>query len=193
LVASPNQKRMCPEALAASGRPLMPVSPVTRGYDRLIDALGVIAALCLLVMPVLIGFDVFIRAFKLGSIKWVADVCEYLMFFSTFLGAPWLMRLGLHVRVDILLTALPRNAAKVFEQALDTFCMGICLVLAYYGALAAIDAYQLGLKQYKALTVADWPFHATFTFTMVLLSIEFFRRIRRPSAALDTKDPTVGM
>lgn len=184
---------MCPEALAASGRPVMPLSPVVRGYDRLIDALGMIAALCLLVMPALIGFDVFIRAFKLGSIKWVADVCEYLMFFSTFLGAPWLMRLGLHVRVDILLTALPRKAARAFEQILDLFCIAICVVLSYYGALAAIDAYQLGLKQYKALTVSDWPFHAVFTLTMALLTVEFIRRLLRPDAALDTKDPTVGV
>jgi TRAP-type C4-dicarboxylate transport system permease small subunit len=163
----------------AGGRNLPPAADaVARFYDLFIDLLGIVSALILLALPVII--------------KWVLDVCEYLLFFSTFLGAPWLMRLGLHVRVDVLLTSLTGRLARRLEQALDFFCVGICGVLAYYGLLAALDAYRLGLKQYKAITVPDWPFHAIFVFTMVLLAIEFIRRLRRPEQALE-HDPTVGM
>ena len=136
-------------------------------YDRFIDLLGIAVALMLLALPTLVTLDVAVRVLRIGNIKWSADVSEYLLFLSTFLGAPWLMRLGLHVRVDVLLSALGKGAARRFEQALDLFCIGICGVLAYFGFLAAVDAYRLELKQYKALTVYDWPFHAVFVFTMV--------------------------
>lgn len=165
---------------------------VARIYDRFIDLLGVAAALMLLALPVLITLDVGVRLLRLGNIKWVVDVSEYLLFFSTFLGAPWLMRMGLHVRVDVLLTALSKGAARRLEQALDLFCIGICGTLAYYGLLAAVDAYRLGLKQYKALTVSDWPFHIVFVFTMVLLAIEFMRRLWRSNESLED-DPAVGV
>jgi TRAP-type C4-dicarboxylate transport system permease small subunit len=188
------------EVQAARRRPL----PATRGcgpfssilsasYGRSVELLGLIAALSLLALPILIAIDVFIRVLGIGSIKWVVDVSEYLLYVSTFLGAPWLMRLGLHVRVDVLLAALPRMPARRLEQTIDLFCIGICCVLAYYGLLAAIDAWQLDLKQYKALTVPDWPFHAVFVFTMSLLAIEFVRRLMRPEEALDTHDAEVGL
>lgn len=172
------------------------ISPVTaafgRAYDGFLHALGIIAASMLLVLPLLITIDVAMRMFRLGSIKWILDVSEYALFLSTYLGAPWLMRLGLHVRVDVLLSAIRKNIARRVEQALDLFCFGICSLLAYYGLAAAIDAYRLGLKQYKSLTIPDWPFHVIFVFSMVLLAIEFVRRMRRPDEAL-VHDPSQGL
>jgi TRAP-type C4-dicarboxylate transport system permease small subunit len=176
----------------AGERKFSPAAATVNAYDRFIDLLGVAVALMLLALPALITLDVAVRVLRIGSIKWSVDVSEYLLFFSTFLGAPWLMRLGLHVRVDVLLSALNKGAARRFEQALDLFCIGICGVLAYYGFLAAVDAYRLELKQYKALTVYDWPFHAVFVFTMVLLAAEFVRRMRRPDEAIE-RDPTIGV
>lgn len=168
-------------------------SIVSANYDRFVDLLGLIAALSLLALPVLIAIDVVVRLMGLGSIRWVVDVSEYLLYVSTFLGAPWLMRLGQHIRVDVLLAALPRMAARRLEQMIDLFCISICCLLAYYGLLAAIDAWQFDLKQYKALTVPDWPFHALFVFTMSLLAIEFVRRLMRPEEALDIRDAEVGL
>jgi TRAP-type C4-dicarboxylate transport system permease small subunit len=168
------------------------LSGIVRGYDFLISTLGVIAALSLLLMPVIITIDVGLRVFKLGSLKWSVDVCEYIMYLSTFLGAPWLMRLGLHVRVDVFVLALPTRFARRFEQFLDLLGATICGVMAWYGALAAIDAHRLDLKQFKAFTVLDWPFHVVFTLSMLLLAVEFLRRLPRPDEALQ-HDPTVGM
>ena len=176
----------------AGEKKLSPAAAAVNAYDRFINLLGVAVALMLLALPALITLDVAVRLLRIGNIKWSADVSEYLLFLSTFLGAPWLMRLGLHVRVDVLLSALNKRAARRFEQALDLFCIGICGVLAYYGFLAAVDAFRLELKQYKALTVYDWPFHAVFVFTMVLLAAEFVRRMRRPGDAIG-HDPTIGV
>lgn len=169
------------------------IHSLARNYDLLIAFLGVLAALGLLFMPLLITADVLLRAAKAGSIKWGADVCEYIMFASTFLGAPWLLHLGLHVRVDILVQSLPKRLARRFEQFLDLFGVAICSIMTYYGALAALDAYLLGLKQYKAFTVADWPFHVVFTCSMALLAIEFVRRLPLADKPIESADSVTGL
>jgi TRAP-type C4-dicarboxylate transport system permease small subunit len=163
------------------------------GYDALIEYLAVLAALGLLFMPLLITADVLLRALNAGSIRWGVDVCEYILFASTYFGAPWLLRLGLHVRVDVLVQSLPKPFARRFEQCLDLTGGLICGTMAYYGALAALDAWRLDLKQYKSFTVVDWPFHVVFTLSMALLAIEFVRRLPRPDEAIETKDLTVGV
>jgi hypothetical protein len=37
--------------------------------------------------------------------------------------------------------------------------------------------------QYKALTVPEWPFRAVFTLCMVLLALEFLRRVLFPMSS----------
>jgi TRAP-type C4-dicarboxylate transport system permease small subunit len=169
------------------------IPAVIGGYDALIEYLAVLGALGLLFMPLLITADVLLRALNAGSIRWGVDVCEYILFGSTYLGAPWLLRLGLHVRVDILVQSLPKHFARRFEQGLDLIGGLICCTMAYYGALAALDAWRLDLKQYKTFTVVDWPFHVVFTLSMALLAIEFARRLPRPDEAIEARDLTVGV
>ncbi|MGQ0682421.1 MAG: TRAP transporter small permease [Bradyrhizobium sp.] len=169
------------------------VQSLVGAYDSLISSLGALVALGLLLMPLLIAVDVLLRATNIGSIKWSVDICEYILFISTYLGAPWLLRLGLHVRVDIVVQSLPKRFARRFEQFLDLSGVIVCCIMTYYGGLAAIDAYRLGLKQYKSITVADWPFHVVFTFSMALLVLEFVRRLPRPEEAIETKDVIVGV
>jgi TRAP-type transport system small permease protein len=187
---------------SASAGPISRVSASTwrapwvlagRALDTTVSSLGLVAALSLLLLPALITADVLMRFLRFGNIKWVVDVSEYILFLSTYLAAPWLLRLGLHVRIDVLLAVSPPALARRFEQLLDATGVLICGTLTYYGFAAALDAYQLGLKQYKTITVPDWPFHVVFTVAMLLMSIEFVRRIARPDAAIATKDLTVGV
>lgn len=180
-------------SMAARDRDVASSGRSASAYERSIDALGLLAAIGLLLMPVLITADVLMRLVRAGNIKWVVDVCEYILFASTFIGAPWLLRLGQHVRVDVFLLFMPKAIARRVEQGLDALCALICAVLAWYGVLATLEAYTLGLKQYKTLTVPDWPFQALFVFALALMMVEFIKRMARPDQALETPDLTTGV
>ena len=58
----------------------------------------------------MIGGDV-IRNFGFGGLPWSNEVSEYILYLVTLLSAPWLLRRGQHIRVDILLRALPARLA----------------------------------------------------------------------------------
>ena len=76
-------------------------------FGRLFDALAIIAALILLAMVVIVTADIVLRNTLRTGISWANEVSEYSLYLMTLLTAPWLLRRGQHVRLDIILTLVP--------------------------------------------------------------------------------------
>ena len=76
-------------------------------YGRLLDFLAVIAALLLLAMVIIVTGDILLRNLANKGFVWANEVSEYSLYFITLLTAPWLLRRGQHVRLDLILTILP--------------------------------------------------------------------------------------
>ena len=79
-------------------------------YERLLDALMLVACLLLLVMTVMIGADVVSRNVGAGGVAVSNEFSEDILYLMTLLAAPWLLRQGQHIRVDIILRVLPTFA-----------------------------------------------------------------------------------
>ena len=50
-----------------------------------------------------------------AGLAWSNEMSEHMLYCMTMLAAPWLLRQGQHIRVDILLRALPRAAGLVLR------------------------------------------------------------------------------
>jgi TRAP-type C4-dicarboxylate transport system permease small subunit len=150
-----------------------------RLYDRLIDATGMIAGVCILAMAVAITVDVLMRHFGFGTLGWVVEVSEYDLFVVTMLGAPWVLRKGGHVRVDLVVSALTGSARRAAELAAEVIGLLFAAALGIFGLLGTIDSYQSGDKIFKTLTLDEWWLLALVPFCGLLLSVEFCRRIYR--------------
>lgn len=150
---------------------------ILAAYDRVLSGLGLISALSLLVVPVLVSVDVVTRHTGIGNIIWVADVCEYLLFASTMIGAPWLLRLGRHVRIDILPNLLPEFASRMLELGVNLLMLAVCLLLFIYGTEALWDAVKYNATLYKALQMPVWPLIAIYLFAFGLICLELFVRL----------------
>jgi len=136
-------------------------------------------ALVLGVLIALICLDIAIRNFGIGSLPWLIELTEYAMYAGTFLSAPWVLRLGGHVRVDAMLTALPKKHTVRLEQFVDLIGFAVALVLVYYGALAVIDAWMTNLVSRKTWNFDDWLLLLPIPISGVLLAIEFVLRMAR--------------
>ena len=70
-------------------------------------------------MMLIICADVFLRNVRIlpGTVglAWANDLTEAGLYLTTMLAAPWLLRRGQHIRVDIVLRAIPKRAAWVCE------------------------------------------------------------------------------
>src|SRR5215469_15427375 len=91
------------------------MAKLSHWYGRLLEALVLLACLLLLIMTLLIGAGVLMRNIGLGSIAPSNELSEDIIYLVTLLAAPALLRQGQHIRVDIVLRALPANVGWLLE------------------------------------------------------------------------------
>lgn len=148
-------------------------------FERLLSFFSALFALAIGSIIVLICLDVALRDLGLGSLPWLIELSEYLMYAGTFLAAPWVLRQGSHVRVDMLFVALPKRLAIRLEQFVDFCGFGISLVLFYYGSAVVTDAWRSNMIAYKTWYVPEWLLFLAIPIGALLLAIEFVLRFMR--------------
>lgn len=162
-----------------------------RLYDRLLDALGMLAALLLAGAALLIAVEILLRGFSLGSLPWVIEAVEYTLLAVTFLAAPWVLRAGAHVRVDIVVENLRPRFRRIADAMANVIGLVVCAIIFYYGLKSAIGLYDSGTRIFKILVVKEWWLFALVPFSCSLMFIEFARRlIQGRSPPAETKIPT---
>ena len=78
-----------------------------------------LAALLLLAMVVVVTADIVLRNAARIGFPWANEVTEYALYLITLLTAPWLLRRGQHVRIDMALVLVPPRLAWLMEAAAD--------------------------------------------------------------------------
>lgn len=147
-------------------------------YTGVIQGLAYVAALVLGAMAVLVTADVVLRNAGAGGLPWVNEVSEYSLPVATLLVAPWLLHRNEHVRLDVLLSSLPRRISLGLERAADVAGIVICAVFVWYGMRLIADSMHLGSMVVKTLTVPEWWQYALVPVCFALLAVEFARRLR---------------
>ena len=166
------------------------------GFGALIEALALAASFALLAMVAIICADVLTRNVAVPGlprgVAWSNEISELLLYAITLLAAPWLLREGRHIRVDIVLRALPARAAYACEWIADALGLVSCLWLVVYGASAAWKSQQSAALSIKTLVMPEWWFLAPLPTCFALLAIEFVFRMRRLArAAAGPRDDAV--
>lgn len=150
---------------------------IGRLYARALHACAVVAALLLGVVALLVTGDVLARNIGLGTLPWILEVSEYSLPLATFLVAPWLLHRNEHVRLDLLLTALPPAAGRALGRLADGLGLAICVVFVVYGAQAVLSSAQQGSLVIKSVVFPEWWLYAPVPPCFALLAVEFVRRI----------------
>lgn len=152
-------------------------------YGRLLNALVLVACLLLLIMTIMIGADVVSRNVGGGGVAVSNELSEDILYLITLLAAPWLLRQGQHIRVDIILRALPVRAAWLLEWVGDIVGLLCCLYFVWYGYLITRASYDAGSINIKTLVTPEWWTLAPLPLGFALLGIEFIFRMHRLSVA----------
>jgi len=152
---------------------------VETGFERLISFLIAMVAISIGLFALSIPFNTFLVKIGVGGIWWLNEAIEYALYAGVFLGAPYVLSISGHVRVDILASNLPRDIAVKLEKLVDSFGVIICATLCFYGARAAIWEFDDGTLPDKILRIPNWYILVIFSFSFFLMTIEFLFRIRR--------------
>src|SRR5918994_6942157 len=97
-------------------------------YGRLLEVLALAGCALIFGMTLMICADVFLRNVRIVpgmvGLEWANEVSEGMLYLITLLTAPWLLRRGQHIRVDIVLRAVPRRVGWLFEWTVDLLGLG---------------------------------------------------------------------
>ena len=152
---------------------------LSQAYGRILDGLMLAACLLLLAMTLLIGADVVTRNLGLGGIAWSGEVSEDILYLLTLMAAPWLLRQGQHIRVDIMLRALPARIGWLLEWVGDVLGLACSLYFVWYGGKVLAASYQAGAITIKTLVTPEWWLLAPLPLAFGLFAIEFIFRMHR--------------
>src|SRR5580700_7258413 len=96
-------------------------------YDRLLEKLFFAACAVLFLMMLMICADVLLRNIplmkSLHGLSWADEISETMLYLITMLAAPWLLRQGRHIRVDIVLHAMPARVGWYCEWLADVIAL----------------------------------------------------------------------
>ncbi len=137
----------------------------------------------LMAMMLIIVADVALRNLAIPGmptgLAWSTEISELMLYLITMCVAPWLLRQGQHIRVDIVLQAVPQRLAWGLEWVGDVIGLACCLVIAWFGTQAGWASYSSGAVNIKTLVTPEWWALAPLPVVFVLLGVEMiFRMIR---------------
>lgn len=161
-----------------------PLDRFEAGFDRTLVFLASLVATSIGLFAVLIPLDLLIRSLGWGNMWWLYEGIEYVLYVGVFLAAPWVLRQGAHVRVDVLISNLPAPIAARLEQALDVIGAIISGTLCYYGVRITITDYVEDSLPDKLLAVPNWWMMAIYSVGCLMLVIEFLLRTRHTGDSL---------
>jgi TRAP-type C4-dicarboxylate transport system permease small subunit len=165
---------------------------LSRWYGHVLEAMMLLAGLLLLVMTFMIGADVVLRNIGAGGVAVSNELSEDILYLITLLTAPWLLRQGRHIRVDIVLRVLPPRVAWALEWLGDAIGIACCLYFVWYGAGVTAASYLNGSLSIKTLVTPEWWILAPLPIAFALLAAEFvFRMDRLARAERGARDDAV--
>ncbi len=152
-------------------------------YGRLLAGLALAGCAVLFAMMLVICVDVLLRNVRIVpgmlGVPWANEVTEYALYLITMLTAPWLLRQGMHIRVDVLLRVMPRRPAWYCEWAADLLAFACCAAIAFYGLKAVLSSHAIGGMVVKVLSVPEWWLLLPLPVAFALLAIEVLFRMQR--------------
>ena len=152
-------------------------------YGRLLEVLALAACALILGMMLMICGDVFLRNVRIVpgmvGIEWANEISEAMLYLIALLTAPWLMRRGQHIRVDVLLRAVPPRLGWGLEWLVDMLAMACCAIIAWYGVRAALGSWQAGSLSIKTLVTPEWWLLSVLPVAFLALTVEMLFRMRR--------------
>lgn len=148
-----------------------------RAFERLTGGLALIAACLIPLMSLWITWDVITRNLFGMASPWAFDLSEYALVWITFLAAPWILLNDRHIRIELLVDALPVRAQRAFGIAVSIVAIGACAVLAWRTGIAAWDYYWRGDMMPRIWRIPRiWPY-AIIPVGSALLTLAFVFRL----------------
>lgn len=136
----------------------------------------VISGICMAVMVVVIGMQVFNRYVLGASLVWSEELGRFLFIWSVWVGCSFAMREDRHLRV----TALSEFAGRRMRLALDAFAQITTLIFCGFAIVWGIGMIRFLMRtgqQAPALEIPIYWLYLALPFGMTLMAIRCLQKL----------------
>jgi TRAP-type transport system small permease protein len=155
------------------------MAALAKVYGHILEACGLAAALLVFAMTGLIVADVVLRNLFNSTIPASVELTEYAMFYAAAFAAPWLLRRGQHIRIDVVIARVPAQAGWLMEIACDLIGFALSLLMSWYGVAMVLRSALGGTLIVKNLIFLEWYVLWPLPLMFILLAVEFVFRLHR--------------
>ncbi len=149
--------------------------------DRIVDILAAVAGAILCALIGLIVVDVAARNFKLFAIPWSLESAQIALYLMTYLAAPWVLKTGGHIAVDLLAQSLSEPGARRLGRLTNAIGAVVCGTLCYYSVRVLLTFLLDGQLVYGAMIYPRWLVYVSAPLTFFLMFLIFARWVIDPS------------
>ena len=141
--------------------------------DALCKAGAWLAALCLLVLALVVSYEVVVRYTTGVSSSWIQEFSVYLMMAVGFLAAAYALQMNSHFSITFFVDKL--SPAKRRRLTITTNAVGLCYSLMFVvkGTDMAMAMYALGDTSTGLMQTPLWLPASLVPISGVLLSLQF--------------------
>ena len=149
---------------------------------KLCAALVFLACALLFGMMSVICVDVLLRNVPLPGMPrgfaLASDLSESAIYLMTLLAAPYLLRSGRHIRIDLLLHTVPPQIGWLMELFAACAMLFCCAAMAWYGFIVTGRSAASDAMLIKTVVYPEWWSLAPLPCVFVLLALEAVFRLR---------------
>lgn len=153
-------------------------------FDRLLALTAVLPGVIIALLALGVAWEVLTRNLGVTGFYWMLEAVEYGLLILTMLGAAYVLSIGRHVTVDLVLGALPPRVHRIFRITIDVVIVLVSGTILYYGIVTAHLAFVEDSTLYKSFDIKEWMPMSVVPIGMGLFMIEAIRQLTRSILAL---------
>jgi len=150
-----------------------------RAIDAACAAGAALAAVAAALLAAMLIAEVALTSFFGLSQPYVIEYAIFLQAAVLFAGSGWALRQGAHIRVSVLLAALPPRARRLLDAAGSAFALGILAFAAWALVQQWLRSLDLGSRSFYPMQTPLWIPQGVLTLGICLLVLAFLARLLR--------------
>jgi TRAP-type mannitol/chloroaromatic compound transport system permease small subunit len=158
---------------------------LSRAIDWVNDQFGRVATWMVLIATLISAANAGSRyMFSISSNAWL-EIQWYLFAGMVLLGAPYVLKINEHVRVDLLYSMLPERG-RLWIDLLGGifFLLPICLIMIYFTWPWFVESWRIGESSMNAGGLARWPVKLVLPVGFALVALQGVSEIIKRIQAL---------
>jgi C4-dicarboxylate transporter DctQ subunit len=146
-------------------------------FDHTLRLMYIFAGVLLIFCMLSISIEVASRYLLDRPIGWVIEIVEYSLLYIGFLTAPWVLKHGRHVKMDLVLNQLGPRTQSTLDMIASMIGAIVCFILCWFGGRVTWDLFQTHYTTPTVLELPKYIFVAIISVGSMALFLQFLIRV----------------